>query len=206
MNNRSFVDNTTSPPPPRATPRVSVCNTSAADDIKSDASGVSVIENLNCENIQFREDNTIPKNDYIMRKSRKVRLGVVAVQILNPVNNQSTCVYAFQDAGSQLTLLRRSVVKEIGLKGVPIIQLCRGMNSTVERSMEIVNLRIRGFKETDTFDIQEVRLTDVVPELYHSLPNDFDIDSHENFTDITYPIINRDCCDMLIGADNMSLH
>ena len=51
MNNRSFVDNTLSPPLPRATPHVSVCTNSAADDPKSDAAAVSVIENFNCENI-----------------------------------------------------------------------------------------------------------------------------------------------------------
>ena len=113
-------------------------------------------------------------------KSRKVRLGVVAVQIQNPVNNQSTCIYAFQDAGSQLTLLRRSVAKEIGLHGVPIIQSCCGMNSMVERSMEIVNIRIRRLKEPETFEIQDVKLTDVVPELYHSLPNEFNLYSYDN--------------------------
>ena len=126
-------------------------------------------------------------------------------EIQNPVTNQSTCIYAFHDAGSQLMLLRSSVAKEIGLKGLPIIQSCSGMNSTVERKMEIANLRIRGFSENDTFNLDEVRLTDVVPKLPHSLPNDFDINSHENFSDITYPIINRDCCDMLIGADNINL-
>ena len=69
------------------------------NDPKSENSAVLVIENLNFQIIQFRKDNIIPKNDYIMEKSRKVRLGVVAVQIINPVNNKSTCIYAFQDAG-----------------------------------------------------------------------------------------------------------
>ena len=77
-------------------------------------------------------------------KSRKVWLGVVTVQIQNSVTNQSTCVYAFQDGGSQLTLLRRSVAKAIGLHDMPIIQSCRGMNSTVKRSMKIVNSHICG--------------------------------------------------------------
>ena len=163
---------------------MSVFTGSEAEDPKLDPSSVLVNENLNCEDIQFRENNTIPKDGYIMAKSRKVRLGVVAVQIQNPVNNQSTCIYAFQDAGSQMTLLRRSVAKEIGLHGLPIIQSCRGMNSTVERSMEIVNIRIRGLKEPETFEIQDVKLTDVVPKLYHSLRNEFNIVSYDNFSDI----------------------
>ena len=71
--------------------------------------------------------------------------------------------------------------------------------------MEIVNLCIRRLKEAENFENKDVKLTDVVPELYLSLPSDFTIDTHENFTDIPYPTINRDCCDMLIGAYNMYL-
>ena len=54
--------------------------------------------------------------------------------------------------------------------------------------MQLTELRICGLNESDTFNIQEVRVTDNVPELHDSLPNDFDIDSYENFSDITYPI------------------
>ena len=114
-----------------------------------------------------------------------MRLGVVAVEIQNPVNNQSTCVYAFQDANSQVTLLRRTVVEEIGWSGLPIIHLYRGMNSTVERSTEIVSLRIHRLKAPEIFLIQDVKITDVVPGLEHSLPTGFNIDSYDNFTDIT---------------------
>ena len=73
-----------------------------------------VNENLNSAEIQFCENNILPKTGYTLAKGRKMRLGVVAVEIQNPVNNQSTCVYAFQDANSQVTLLRRTVVEEIG--------------------------------------------------------------------------------------------
>jgi predicted aspartyl protease len=115
-----------------------------------------------------------------MVKSRKVRLGVVAVQIQNPANDKTACIYAFQDTGSQLTLLRKSVADEIGLKGAPIIQSCKGMNSTVKSHMELAELRIRGLKESDTFHLKDVRVTDNVPELPESLPTELDIDSYEN--------------------------
>ena len=131
-------------------------------------------EKLNCyENVEFRENTFIPKNASLTKKTRKVRLGVVAVQLHNPVTNQSTCVYAFQDGGSQLTLLRKSVANEIGLHGTPHLQSCRGMHSTANLLMESVNLRIRGIQEPETFEIKDVRLTEVVPELPHSLPNAF---------------------------------
>ena len=98
-----------------------------------------------------------------------------------------------------MTLLRRSVAKETYFHGTPIIQSCRGMHSTVELSLEIVNLHIRGLKESENFKTKDVKLTDVVPELYHLLPSDFAFDTHDNFTGIPHHTINRDCCDMVIG-------
>ena len=105
-----------------------------------------------------------------MMKSCKVHLGVVAVQIQNPDNDKTACIYAFQDTGSQLTLLRKSVAEEIGLKGTHIIQSCKGMNSTVKTNMELTELRIRDLKESDSFHLKDVRVTDNVPELPESLP------------------------------------
>ena len=73
-------------------------------------------QSLNCEGVPVPGDEGIP-DGCTMLKSHKVRLGVVAVQIQNPDNNKTACIYAFQDTRSQLTLLRKSVVEEIGLKG-----------------------------------------------------------------------------------------
>ena len=78
---------------------------------------------------------------------RKVRLGVVAVRLHNPVTNQSTCVYAFQDGGSQLTLLRKSVADEIRLHGMPRLQKCGGMHTTANILMESVDLSTCGIEE-----------------------------------------------------------
>ena len=53
--------------------------------------------------------------------------------------------------------------------------------------MESVNLRIRGIQEPETFEIKDERLTDIVPELPHSLPSAFSFESHETFNDLPYP-------------------
>ena len=79
------------------------------------------------------------------------------------------------------------------------------MNSTVKSHMELTELRICGLKESDSFHLKDVRVTDNVPELPESLPNELNIDSYENFSNITYPIVDRDRCDMLIGSDNLNL-
>ena len=104
-----------------------------------------------------------------------------------------------------MMLLRNTAAEEIGLHGLPIIQSCRGMNSAVERSMELVELRIRGLKEPEEFLINDVKVTEMVPELEHSLPNTLDVESFDDFKDLVYPIIDRNHCDMLIEADNIHL-
>ena len=125
-------------------------------------------------------------------RRKNVRLGVVAVQIRNPMTNQSIYVYAFQDGRSQLTLLRKSVANEIGLHGMPHIQPCLGMHAMANILMESVDLQIRGIHETEAFDITDVKITDIVPELQHSLPGTLRFEEYENFCDLTYPTINHD--------------
>ena len=75
-------------------------------------------------------------------------------------------------------LLRKSVGNKIGLYGTPRLQSCCGMHSTANLLMESVNLRICGIQEPETFEINDVRLTDIVPELPHSLPSAFDFEGH----------------------------
>ena len=97
------------------------------------------------------------------------------------------------------------MAEEIGLKGTPIIQYCKGMNSTFKTNMELTELRIRGLKESDSFHLKNVRVTDNVPELPESLPTELNIDSYENFSNIMYPIVDHERCDMLLGSDNINL-
>ena len=134
-----------------------------------------------------------------------MRLDVVAVQICNPITNQSTNVYVFQDSGSQLTLLRKSAAEETGLHGIPHIQSSRGMHAMANILLKSADIQIHGIHVTEAFDITDVKIADTVPELQHSLPGTLGLEEHENFCDLTYPTINRDRCDMLIGSDNVNL-
>ena len=57
-----------------------------------------------------------------------MRLGVLAVEICNPDTGEKKSIYAFQNTGSQMTLLRKSTMEEIGLHGTQYIQSCCRMN------------------------------------------------------------------------------
>ena len=119
-------------------PRVSLYTETAAEEQPTTtcSNTTNVLQSLNCEIIPVPGEEDIPEGCTRV-KSGKVRLGVVAVQIQNPANDKTACIYAFQDTGLQLTLLRKSVADEIGIKGAPIIQYCKGMNSTVKTNMEL---------------------------------------------------------------------
>ena len=65
--------------------------------------------------------------------------------------------------------------------------------------MESSDLRIRRMHEAEAFDITDVKITNIVPELPHSLPSTLNFEEYENFRDLPYPTIDRNRCDMLIG-------
>ena len=114
-------------------------------------------------------------------RCKHVRLGVVAVQICNPITGQPTKVYVFQDSGSQMTLLRKSVTDEIGLQGMLHIQLCKGLHATANIHTESATLHIRGIHEITTYSMTDVKITDNVPEVKESLPDTLVLEEHVNF-------------------------
>jgi hypothetical protein len=184
----------------RTTPRVSTYSEAATSgNTKAEFSNnVNVLQNYHNREIDLPE-GAIPL------ESRKVRLGVCAVKIQNPHTGFSTSVYAFHDSGSELTLLRKSAAREIGLVGDPISQSCRGMNSTVKTDMEVTTLHIRGLLEDKAYELEDVRITDNVPKLTRSLPHHMEFRLFDKFSDLPYPTLGRKQCDILIGSDNINL-
>ena len=76
--------------------------------------------------------SVIPAAYAIPSAHKRVRLGVVAVEICNLRTNEIKSIYAFHDTGLQMTRLRKSVAEEIGLHGKPYIQPCRGLHVAAE--------------------------------------------------------------------------
>ena len=66
------------------------------------------------------------------------------------------------------------------------------MHTTANILMESADLHICGIQESDTFELNDVKITNVVPELPHSLPSTLDFEKYENFSDLPYPTIDRD--------------
>ena len=83
---------------------------------------------------------------------------------------------------------------EIGLLGNPSIQPCRRLHVDTDVLMEDASLQVRGLAESEFNDMTNVRITDRVATLGHSLPNTLILQEHPNFTDIDYPLLDRDHC------------
>jgi hypothetical protein len=79
------------------------------------------------------------------------------------------------------------------------------MNSTSRTDMELTDLNIRALQGEKYYTMQKVRITSNVPKLDKSLPNTIDTDVHVSFKAIICPLVTRDQCDLLIGADNAHL-
>ena len=79
------------------------------------------------------------------------------------------------------------------------------MNADADLCMEDASLLVHGLTEDDFHSLSQVRITDHVSSLEHSLPNTLNIKEHPDFQDIEYPTLDRSCCDLLIGADHVEL-
>ena len=64
---------------------------------------------------------------------------------------------------------------------------------------------VHDLAETQSYTMNNVRVTECVPGLEKSLPSALAIHEHENFKYIDYPTIKSTQCDLLLGMDNSDL-
>ena len=149
--------------------------------------------------------SVIPATYAIHYTHQCMRRGIVAVKIRNPSTNETKLIYAFHNTGSQMTILQKSVAEEIRLCVNSYIQPCGGLHVDAEMLMKDPSLQVCGLAESEFHDMANVWITDRVPTLGHSLPNTLILQEHPNFADIDYPLLDRDCCNLLIGSDCVQL-
>jgi hypothetical protein len=130
---------------------------------------------------------------------------VCALSIVNPDTRFDTPIYAIHDPGSNFTLLRKSVAKEIGLVGEPILQSYKTLGSITTKRIELTKIHINGLEEDRGYALREVRIIEDMPKLNKWLPHHMDPHVRSEFKDIRYPTLEREQCDMVIGADNYNL-
>ena len=66
-------------------------------------------------------------------RSSKVCLGVVAIELRNPVNDGTTQIYALHDTCSQITMLCLPIAHKLGLTGVNEQIVIDGINQSSKR-------------------------------------------------------------------------
>ena len=71
--------------------------------------------------------------------------------------------------------------------------------------MTNTTLRVHGIKETESYMMHDVKITEQVPSLSTSLPNTLSNQDPDNFHHITYLLLENHQYDMLIGLDNIRL-
>ena len=65
-------------------------------------------------------------------------------------------MYDLHDTGSQMTLLRKLTMEDIGLSGISYKQSCRGMNIDRNVRMEGASLLVRGLMEEEFYSLPQV--------------------------------------------------
>ena len=111
-------------------------------------------------------------------RTKKVHVGVVAVEVKNPENGCCESVYVFHDGDAQITLLHRSVADRLGLHGKKFVQPCKGFLATADVDMESASIHVRGLWETEYHHVTKVRVTKQVPSMSHYLPHTLMLEVH----------------------------
>jgi hypothetical protein len=78
---------------------------------------------------------------------------VIPVKVFNRDNSREKITYAIRDEGSNTTLIRESLVNELGLTGRPIDFTLTTMNKVTEESGKSHLLYVQGVGQKDCLEI-----------------------------------------------------
>ena len=124
--------------------------------------------------------------------------------ITNPKNGTTAQVYAFDDSGSTMSLLRRSVADRLGLTITKYIQKCKESLTSKDLQMESASICVRGLAEQDDLLICDVGFLRDISHISQSLSHILNEDIVAEFTPYgtPYPILSdRNSCDLSLRTD-----
>ena len=119
------------------------------------------------------------------------------VEIIDPVSGRHRKIYAIQDPRSKFTLLRKSAARTIRLWGKK--------HEFVGGQVEEVQIHLHGLTLQTAYALRQVKIIDENSKWSRQFEHHVDIKSRKQIGDIIYPVIDRNQCDLIIGADNLNL-
>ena len=144
-----------------------------------------------------QEDITRDKRQQKKSTKTDMRRGICALEIRDPVSGRLKKIYAIQDPKSPFTLLRKSAARALRLFGKK--------HEFVGGQVEEVQIHLYGLKRQTAYALRQVKIIDENSKWSRQFEHHVDITSRRRIGDIMYPVLDRDQCDLIIGADNLNL-
>ena len=136
-----------------------------------------------------------------------VYVRVVPILAYTPTGNSAE-IYALLDSGSDTTLATRDLAHKLNLKGRQFNLRLEGVTNVKDMHAMEVSFSIKGLhvNNPEVFNLTHVTCVSSLPSHSRSIPSSSITARHAHLQDLEFPLLPRDCIDIIIGSDHESLH
>jgi hypothetical protein len=137
---------------------------------------------------------------------KRVCLRVIPVKILAGDSNEERITYAIRDEGSNTTLIKESLAKDLRLSGKPVDFQLTTMNGVSQESGKSYAFYVQGIGEKDCLEIPSALSVKDLSIANSCIPAEQDIAKWRHFEGISVPELESPEVTILIGADVPEAH
>ncbi|CAB4027382.1 Hypothetical predicted protein, partial [Paramuricea clavata] len=137
---------------------------------------------------------------------RQVCLRVIPVKVSSRDNSREKITYAIRDEGSNTTLVKESLVNELGLEGQPLDFKLTTMNKVSQESGKSHFLYVQGLGQNDCLEIPNALSIKDLSVARSCIPTKGDISKWSHLNDVHIPELKNPEVTLLIGTDVPEAH
>ena len=138
--------------------------------------------------------------------NRQVCLRVIPVKVFSRDNNREKITYAIRDEGSNTTLVKESLVKELNLDSQPVNFSLTTVNSVSRESGKAHHLYVQGIDEKDVVEIPNALSIKNLSVARTCTPTKGDIVEWSHLDGVRIPELENPEVTLLIGTDVPEAH
>ena len=137
---------------------------------------------------------------------KQVCLRVVPVKVFSQDNSREKITFAIRDEGSNTTLVKESLVRELNLEGNPVDFKLTTMNSISQESGRSYHIFVQGIGQKDILEIPNALSIKSLSVARSCIPTKADIEEWRHLDGVNIPELENPEVTILIGTDVPEAH
>ena len=137
---------------------------------------------------------------------RQVCLRVIPVKVFSRDSSKEKITYAIRDEGSNATLVKESLMNELGLEGQPLDFNLATMNNVSQESGKSYFLYVQGLGQKEYLEVPKALSIKDLSVARYCIPTKEDIDKGRHLSDVHIPESKNPEVTPLIGTDVPEAH